>query len=173
MKNTTMHAQTPNDFTEPPVGETQGAHRATGVSPTGGGSVLMKISPPDPQVRVKKPRRRLTASYKLTILKEADLCTGQGQIGKLLRREGLYFSSLTRWRRQRDQGVLTALTPGKRGRKPDDNKPLFDQVTRLEKENENLRKKLWQAERIIEVQKKISEILGIDQKTTSSERNDS
>jgi len=65
----------------------------------------------DPEVKVKPERRRFTADYKLRILAEADNCTGPGQIGALLRREGLYSSNLNQWRLQRAQGVLQALTP--------------------------------------------------------------
>jgi hypothetical protein len=134
---------------------------------------MMNISPPDPEVSVKKSKRKLTTAYKLKILREADSYTEPGQIGALLRREALYWSSLTRWRRQRDQGILTAMASKKRGRKAAERNPLFDQVAELQKENQKLRIKLWQAERIIEVQKKISEILGIDQNPQPSERSDS
>ena len=98
---------------------------------------MMKVSLPDPEVPVKKTGRRLTASYKLKIFQEADNCTEYGQMGALLRREGLYSS--IRWRRQNDQGILTAMTPKKRGRKPSDKNPLIDKVAALEKENHHLR----------------------------------
>jgi hypothetical protein len=93
-------------------------------------------------------------------------------VGALLRREGLYSSNITRWRKERDQGILTAMTRKKRGRKKVKN-PMNDEVARLQRENEKLRKKLWQAERIIEVQKKISEILGIEQNLDLNEESDS
>jgi len=134
---------------------------------------MMNILSPDPEVSIKKPKRKLTAAYKLKILREADSYTEPGQIGALLRREALYSSSLTRWRKQRDQGILTAMAPKKRGRKAEGKNPMLDQVAELKKENQQLRIKLWQAERIIEVQKKISEILGIDQNLPPSERIDS
>ena len=86
-----------------------------------------------------------------------------GQIGALLRREGLYSSNLTTWRRQRDEGQLQALSPKKRGRKAQQKNPLAERVARLEKENRRLQDQLKQAKTIIEVQKKISEILGIPQ----------
>ena len=118
---------------------------------------------PDPEVTETKPRRRFTAQYKLEILARADRCTQSGQIGALLRQEGLYFSNLTTWRKQRDAGVLNALSPHKRGRKNIERNPLAKEVVGLQRENERLKKKLRQAETIIEFQKKISEILGIPQ----------
>ena len=118
---------------------------------------------PDPEVTEKTPRRRFTAKYKLDVLKKAEACTEPGELGTLLRREGLYYSNLTTWRRQRDQGVLDAMSPKKRGRKKIEKNPLAQEVATLQKENERLRRKLKKAEIIIEVQKKISEILGISQ----------
>jgi transposase-like protein len=128
---------------------------------------------PDPEVPEQKRRRRFTAKYKLQILEAVDNCNEPGQIGALLRREGLYSTSLTRWRRQRDQGLLKAMDPRKRGRKPIETNPLSAQVAKLQKENERLRKELWKKERIIEVQKKMSEILGISQEIAQDERSDS
>ena len=128
------------------------------------------MSPPDPEVPVKKPRRKFTAKYKLQILQEADVCTEPGQRGALLRREGLYSSNLTTWRRQKDEGLLEALSPKKRGRKEKEKNPLAKKVTELERENERLRKRLKKAETIIDVQKKISEILGIEQPDYDEER---
>jgi transposase len=128
-----------------------------------GGSAYMVCSPPDPEVPEKKRRRRFTAKYKLSILAEADSCTGPGQLGALLRQEGLYSSYLTTWRRQREKGLLKAMTPKKRGRKQKEKNPLAKKVTQLEKENLRLQQKLKKAELIIEAQKKMSEILGIAQ----------
>ena len=108
---------------------------------------------PDPQVVPKAERRRFSAEYKLRILAEADRCTEHGQMGALLRREGLYSSHLTTWRRQRDQGTLS----GKRGRKSD---PQAAEIKRLEQENERLRTRLARAEHIIDVQKKLAQLLG-------------
>lgn len=119
--------------------------------------------PPDPEVPEKKPRRRFTTAYKLRILKAYDSCTESGEIGALLRREGLYHSNINTWLRQRDEGVLQGLSPKKRGRKTKEVNPLAKEVARLERENKKLSKKLKQAETIIEVQKKISEILGTPQ----------
>lgn len=143
------------DSTTPAPGASQGARRATGEAPGAGGNRDV----PDPEVAEKKPRRRFTAKYKLHILHEADNCAGPGQLGALLRREGLYSSNLTTWRRQREKGILSGLTPKKRGRKNRPKNPLADQVARLEKENRKLRLKLKQAETIIDVQKKVSQML--------------
>ena len=94
--------------------ETEGARRATGVST---GSAIQSSRFPDPEVTEKSVRRKFTAKYKLRILQEAEACTSQGQMGALLRREGLYSSNLTTWRRQRKQGDLEALSPKHRGPK--------------------------------------------------------
>ena len=116
---------------------------------------------PDPEVPAKAARRRLTADYKLRILKLADACTESGSLGALLRKEGLYSSNLTAWRRQRDAGTLSALTPKKRGRKGTVSHPLIRQNEELRKENERLTRRLKQAALIIDVQKKVSQLLGI------------
>ena len=115
-------------------------------------------SPPDPEVSEKAKRRRFSAEYKLAILREVDACTEPGQIGALLRRERLYSSHLVDWRRQRDTGALEALAR-KRGPKPGD--PARVEVERLRRANERLAKRLAQAEKIIEIQGKVSELLGI------------
>ena len=113
---------------------------------------------PDPEVVPKAERRRYTGEYKLRILAEADACTQPGQIGALLRREGLYRSLLDKWRKQRRAGSLQALAPHSRGPKVD---PLAIENQRLRRENERLQKRLQQAETIIEVQKKLSMLLGL------------
>jgi transposase-like protein len=109
---------------------------------------------PDPEVPEEIPRRRFTAKYKLDVLKKVDACTQPGELGDLLRREGLYSSNLSTWRRQRDQGVLDAMSPKKRGRKRIEKNPLAKENATLQKENERLRLKLKKAETIIEFQKK-------------------
>ena len=123
----------------------------------------------DPEVPEKKPRRKHTAKYKLRILEEADACTQPGQIGAMLRCEGLYSSNLTAWRRQREKGLLRAMTPKKRGRKEKEINPLAKRVSGLEKENKRLQQKLRKAELIIEAQKKMAEILGIAQDLNESD----
>lgn len=117
-------------------------------------------SPPDSEVVEKPARRKFRAEYKLRIIREADACE-PGELGALLRREGLYFSNLTCWRRQLAEGELTALAPKKRGRKKEPVNPLASRNLQLERENERLRRRLMQAEKIIEAQKKISELLGV------------
>jgi len=119
---------------------------------------------PDAQVSEvpeRASRRRFDASYKLRILEEADGCTEPGQLGELLRREGLYSSHLTTWRKQRDEGALDGLREKKRGRKPQRRNAKDQELARLRRENQKLEERLRQAETIIEVQKKVSEILGI------------
>ena len=106
-------------------------------------------------------RRRFTAEYKLRILHEADRSTASGQLGTLLRREGLYSSLLSTWRQQRAEGTLAGLTPKRRGRKANPDAPLIAENQRLTRETQRLAAKLRQAETIIEIQKKLSEMLGI------------
>src|SRR3990170_5515655 len=114
-----------------------------------------------PEVLEKASRRWFDAAYKLRILAEAERCIALGQLGELLRREGLYSSHLTSWRKQRDAGALEALAPKQRGRKPKRKDPLALERERLERDNRRLTERLRQAETIIEVQKKVSEMLGI------------
>lgn len=116
---------------------------------------------PDPAVLEKPVRRRFTAEHKLRILHEADRSTASGQLGALLRREGLYSSLLSSWRQQRDEGTLAGLTPKRRGRKANPDAPLIAENERLKRETQRLAAKLRQAETIIEIQKKLSEMLGI------------
>jgi transposase len=116
---------------------------------------------PNPEVPEKAERRRFSAEYKLKILRQADECRDPGSLGALLRKEGLYSSNLTTWRRQREEGTLVALNPKKRGRKAFARNPFLMENEQLRKENDRLHKRLYQAELIIEVQKKVSQILGI------------
>ena len=115
---------------------------------------------PDPEVPANPKRRQFTAEYKRLILDQAEACRDEGAIGALLRREGLYSSHLTTWRRQREQGERQALTPKKRGRKSTAN-PLTEENQRLRTDNARLSRRLEQAELIIDVQKKVSALLGI------------
>jgi transposase len=140
----------------PATGAASARGSVSGVPPPGNGKLL-----PDPAVAEKPVRRRFTAEYKLRILREADRCTEPGQLGALLRREGLYSSHLTAWRQQRNQGTLAGLTPKRRGRKASPDAPLIAENESLRRENQRLTAKLRQAETILEVQKKLSEILGI------------
>jgi transposase len=118
-----------------------------------------QVEAPDPEVSEKAERRRFSAEYKHSILTQADEGRGEGAIGALLRREGLYSSHLTTWRRQREQGTLAALSQ-KRGRQSKFH-PLAEENARLKAENERLARRLEQAETIIEVQKKVSTLFGI------------
>jgi transposase-like protein len=114
----------------------------------------------DTEVLERAVRRRFTSSYKLRIVQEAERCKGPGELGSLLRREGLYSSHVSAWRRQYREGALSGLNR-KRGRK-EKRSPEERRISELEKENRRLRQRLKRAETIIEVQKKASEILGIE-----------
>ena len=132
-------------------------------------SVIEERTAPSPEVLEKPVRRRFTVEYKLRILAEADACSETGMLGELLRREGLYSSHLSTWRRQRDEGALAGLAPKRRGRKPKPKNPLADENEQLRRENQRLKEKLRQAELIIDVQKKVSEMLNIPLKTLDGE----
>jgi transposase-like protein len=120
---------------------------------------LIQVQRPDPEVLPRAKRRSFTASYKQWVLAEADKCRQQpGQIGALLRREGLYSSHLRTWQRQREAGQMAGLKPQKRGRKANEEAA---EINQLRHENKRLTRQLEQAELIIEAQKKLSEILGI------------
>ena len=136
------------------------------------GGQLLSVAPPNPEVQDKAVRRHFTAEYKLRILTLADACTESGSMGALLRREGLYASNLNTWRHQRERGVLSALSPKKRGRKESDRNPLIAENEKLRRENARITKRLRQAEIIIEVQKKVSQILGIELATAEEGGND-
>jgi len=110
----------------------------------------------NPEVLVKARRRTFTAAYKLRILEEVDQYKQSGEVGGLLRREGLYSSHLVTWRRQRTAGQLQGLTPRKRGRKKDEQ---VAEMSALRQENEELRGQLAQAELIITAQKKLAQAL--------------
>ena len=114
------------------------------------------------EVTAKARRRRFSADYKLKVLQEVDRCSHPGEIGALLRREGLYSSSLTVWRRQRERGELAGLGQKRRGPKPKEKNPLADKVKALERENVRLKRRAERAEGLVELQKKVSEILGIE-----------
>ena len=122
---------------------------------------------PDPEVSAQPTRRRFSGPYKAQIVEEAGRCTQPGQIGALLRREGLVSSQLTLWRRQYRKGVLKALRDDKRGRKPIHD-PRDRELDRLRHENARLTKKLKQAETIIEIQKKVAALLGNPIETSES-----
>ena len=122
------------------------------------------LSTGEVEVMAKATRRRYTAEYKLRVLREVDDCTRHGEVGALLRREGLYSSNLTAWRKQRERGELEGLAQKRRGPLPRERNPLADKVKALEREAARLRARAERAEGLVELQKKVSEILGIELK---------
>src|SRR3954452_7757477 len=114
-----------------------------------------------PEISDRPRRRTFTVQDKLRILAETDRAGDVGGIGAVLRRESLYSSTLTDWRRQRDAGAFAALVPGKRGRKAAVLNPLAAELAAAQRENARLARRLTRAEAIIEVQKKVAELLGI------------
>jgi len=114
------------------------------------------------EVLVKAERRRYTAEYKLKVLREADHCKQSGEVGALLRREGLYWSNLTNWRKQRERGELAGLRQKTRGPQRREATPLAERVRELERDNARLKRRAERAEGLVELQKKVSEILGIE-----------
>jgi transposase len=154
------------------AGERSEPKRAVGAGTTA--AVAQPAGPPlvvagNSEVVAKASRRRFTVDYKLKILDQADACQQPGELGALLRREGLYSSSLALWRHQRQQGILTGLTPKTRGRKPNQQSQLVAENEQLKRQNQKLSKRLQQAEIIIEFQKKLAEALGIPLKGDSIE----
>ncbi len=135
---------------------------AAGAATSGGRRPTLVAAPAaaSPEVSDHPKRRTFTARDKLRILAEVDRVTEIGGIGAILRREGLYSSALTDWRRQRDAGAFAALEPARRGPKPPQANPLADEVLRLQRDNARLEQRLTRAEAIIELQKKVAELLG-------------
>ena len=118
-----------------------------------------KLAQRDTEVVPKAKRRLFSVAYKKRILAEVDGCTEAGQIGAILRREGLYSSHLTSWRRQRERGEWAGVSSGSRGRPT---KPEVElEMMRLRQENEQLQQRLTQAEAIIDIQKKVSQLIGL------------
>lgn len=144
--------------------EMEGARRATGVSAGGGAGEVSS-----PEVAEKAKRRQFSPEYKLRVLQQADECRGEGQMGPLLRREGLYSSHLTTWRRQRDTGALAGMRARKRGPKGRNEDPRVKQQAR---EIVRLQRRLQQAETIIDIQKTVAGILGIPLNAPDLDEND-
>jgi transposase-like protein len=146
-----------NDMNAPfsAPGESAKARSAEADSPGAG-------APPDPEVAAKPRRRQFTAAYRLRILEEADRCTTSGEIGQLLRREGLYSSHLSNWRKAQREGSLAALASKKRGARPKARNPLEPKVRQLEAENARLKAELHKAHTILDVQEKVAGLLGFD-----------
>ncbi len=118
-------------------------------------------STPDPEVTALPKRRRFSAAYKRHIVREADACKAPGEIGALLRREGLYSSHLTHWRRELEACEQAALRPKPRGPKPQAAKAESRRIEALERAVVGLRRKLERSEQIVEAQKKLCELLGL------------
>jgi len=124
-------------------------------------NAVTKSEQDEREVPERVHRRRFSAAYKLKILRRADACDRNGELGALLRGEGLYSSHLAKRRQQREAGELNGLSPKKRGRKPKAINPLAKRVAELEKQNRRLEARAEKAEALVELQKKVSQILGI------------
>jgi|SRR5450759_2929854 transposase len=137
----------------------------------GAGGPAASAGVPDPELVEQAKRRKFTAKYKLEILTKADACTAPGEIGELLRREGLYTSHLTYWRKQRKDGALKELGQS-RGRKPTDKRDA--QISSLTRRAERAEAELVKARRVIEIQGNVSalleEMLGTESAPRSTER---
>ncbi len=118
----------------------------------------------------KARRRRFSAEYKRRIVREADAATARGELGALLRREGLYSSHLVKWREQARRGELAGLAAKKRGPQPKVADPRDKRITELERANAKLVKRAERAEALVEVQKKVSQLLGIVLPTDDEEK---
>ena len=133
--------------------------RSEGERNGGANNAASSSGVPDPEVSAKPKRRRFTSAYKARIVEKALTCTESGEIGALLRREGLYWSALTLWRRQYQAGALKGLNDTKRGRKTTcDARDV--ELKQLRRDNDRLTKKLHKAELIIDIQKKVAALLG-------------
>ena len=127
---------------------------------------------PDTEVTERPKWRRYTTEYKLRVLKEADACTNRGEVGALLRREGLYSSLLGIWRSQRNAGAMAGLAPKRRGRKAAPVNPLQAKLDQVEREKRVLEKKLARVYVLLDIQKKASELLGIPLNTPEIDEKD-
>jgi|SRR5581483_20681 len=114
---------------------------------------------PPTEVVAKATRRRFTAKYKLKILKKADACEAPGAVGELLRKEGLYTSHLALWRKQRELGALAGLAPKPRGPKPVERDERDERIAALTKDLDALTVRAERAEALLELQKKVAELL--------------
>lgn len=123
---------------------------------------LLSTSGQEVEVLARPERRKFSLEYKLRILREADRCSRPGELGTLLRREGLYSSTLSNWRRARARGDLVGTGIRKRGPKARPVDESSKRIMKLERENRRLKRRLERAEAVIDVQKKVSELLGVD-----------
>jgi len=144
-----------------PEGALEDARRAAGNAPSG--------ARPDPEVVAMAKRRQFSSSDKRRILDAADRCTQPGDIGALLRKEGIYSSHLNTWRKQRAAAEDAALEPQQRGRKADPAQAEDRRVLQLTQENDRLHRKLAQANAIIDVQKKLCALFGLSTDPSPSE----
>jgi transposase len=162
----------------PAAAGTEGGRRPTDV-PAAADSEIFSVSDPielkgrspepNPQVFESPVRRRYTKEYRRDLLQQIAACTRDGEVGQILRREGLYSSLVSSWRQKEKRGLLE----GKVATKPAVNPPAQDaSMPQLRRENARLKARLQQAELILEIQKKASEILGISLKTLENERSD-
>ena len=124
--------------------------------------MLQQAEPQETEVVAKAKRRTFTAKYKREIVRQAEACTQPGEVGALLRREGLYSSHLTLWRHEVEQRELAALAPKKRGPKSTPVDPREQELAALRRENAKLQVRLERAELLVEIQKKVSMILGVE-----------
>ena len=124
-------------------------------------SLPLRMRGASPEFSARPVRRTFTAKDKLRILSLTDQAAGTGEIGAILRREGLYSSTLCDWRRQRDAGAYGALTPVRRGPKAAVANPLAAEVALLQRRNADLTRRLARAETIMDVQKKVAALLGL------------
>jgi transposase len=143
------------------------------IGTTAAGAAASPPPAPDPEVPARAKRRTFTAAYKRRILEKADALEGTGEIGMMLRREGLYSSHLSKWRQQQDEGALAGLKPKRRGPKKTRSSKDVEEIRQLRRDKARLERKLKQAELILEIQKKASEILGIPLKTFDDDESDS
>jgi len=155
MNNDRIHSLLNADVMTVSGAPSQGARRAT----EEGAPAAARAA--DPEVVATAKRRRFAASEKRRIVAEADACTKQGELGALLRREGIYSSMLSTWRKQIQQANETALAPRKRGRKADPARPERLRIEQLERDKARLERELAQARLIIDVQKKVASLVGI------------
>jgi transposase len=150
-------------------GGIEGARRASEIPPL---AVAKEQPKPDPETAPRKTRRRFSAGQKLKILRQIDECDQSGEVGAILRRNGLYSSTVSGWRRQRERGELTGLSGKALGRPPILKDPRDTVIRKQQKEIDKLQRKLEQAAVIIDIQKKVASLLGIPLSTLPSEEDD-
>jgi transposase len=147
----------------------EGVSRGNGQGQAGRAGSAVGTERPHSEVLAHATRRRFSAEYKLSILRQVDAYAETGEIGALLRREGLYSSNLAKWRRQREEGVLGALSPRPRGPKVNEVEAAERRIAQLEREKERLSRRLAEAELIIEFQKKVAALLGVPLRSPESD----